>query len=246
MKRKWYEIKAAAGGGAPAEIFIYDYVGEDFWGGGIGAKAFIDELNAVTATQIDLHINSPGGSVFDGFAIFNAIRRHSAEVTSYVDGLAASIASVIALAGDRVLMAENALFMIHMPMGVACGTAAELRKTAEALDHIAESMLNTYEAKATLSRADLVAACEEETWYSAAEALEAGFADEIEEAQSLAACSAFDLSGFKHVPPEVVVAIADPEPAAEAGQESGDTPTTVDPRVIELLTIRRHSAPKED
>jgi len=246
MKRKWYEIKAAAGGGAPAEIFIYDYVGEDLWGGGIGAKAFIDELNAVTATQIDLHINSPGGSVFDGFAIFNAVRRHSAKVTSYVDGLAASIASVIALAGDRVLMAENALFMIHMPFGCACGTAAELRKTAEALDHIAESMLNTYEAKATLLRAEIEAACAEETWYSAAEALEAGFIDEIEEAQSLAACSAFDLSRFKHVPPEVAVAIADPAPAAEAETESGDTPTTVDPRVIELLTIRRHSAPKED
>ena len=103
---KCYEIKAKAD---VSEIWLYEEVG--FWG--VGAKDFMAELNAIKSPKIDMHINSPGGEVFDGIAIYNGIKNHAATVTTYIDGIAASIASVIALAGDTVTMAENAMFMMH-------------------------------------------------------------------------------------------------------------------------------------
>ena len=93
-ERKWYEIKNA--GAASAEVWIYEQIGADFFSEGVSAKDFVREIAALKVTQLDVHINSPGGSVFDGQAIYNALRSHPAKVTSYVDGLAASIASVIA------------------------------------------------------------------------------------------------------------------------------------------------------
>jgi len=118
---KWYKIEAKAD---KAEIWIYEYIGEDFWtGGGVTAKSFQKYLAAVKASQIDLHINSPGGDVFDGITIYNLLKQHPATVTTYIYGLAASIASVIALAGDRIVMAENALYMVHNPWGVSMGDA---------------------------------------------------------------------------------------------------------------------------
>ena len=107
--KKWFDIKNKTA--ETAEIWIYEYIGADFWSGdGITAKSFQKELSEIKAKQIDLHINSPGGDVFDGITIYNLLKQHPANVTTYIDGLAASIASVIALAGDNVYMAENALF----------------------------------------------------------------------------------------------------------------------------------------
>jgi ATP-dependent Clp endopeptidase proteolytic subunit ClpP len=142
---KWYEIKSKAD---KAEIWIYDQIGEDFWtGGGVTAKGFQKELAEIKASQIDLHINSPGGSVFDGITIYNLLKQKSANITTYIDGLAASIASVIALAGNKVTMAENALFMVHNPSGMVMGTAADMRSLADVLDKIAGTMVNTYAGK---------------------------------------------------------------------------------------------------
>ena len=194
--RKWYEIKNATDD--VAEIFIYEQIGEDYWSEGMTAVNFVNELKGITASDIHLHINSPGGSVFDGVAIHNALRRHPAKVTTYIDGLAASIASIIAIAGDRVVMASNALFMIHNPWGGVQGDATEMRKMADVLDKIGETLVNAYEERTGMARDDITAAMNDETWYTADEALAAGFIDDITTATRAAA--SFDLSRFRHAP----------------------------------------------
>jgi ATP-dependent Clp endopeptidase proteolytic subunit ClpP len=199
---KWYEIKNKAD---KAEVWIYDQIGEDWWtGGGVTAKNFQKELSAVKASQIDLHINSPGGEVFDGIAIYNLLKNHPATVTTYIDGIAASIASVIALAGDRVVMAENALYMMHMPSGMAMGNAETMRSFADVLDKVAGTMIGTYAAKSGKDEAEISAMMSDETWMSSDEALSAGFVDEISGKMELAACARFvpimAKAGFKHIP----------------------------------------------
>ena len=195
---RWYEIKAKKEG--PAEIWIYDEIG--YWG--IGAKEFIIELNAIDNPKIDMHINSPGGEVFDGAAIYNAIKRHPAEVTTYVDGIAASIASVVALAGKKVIMAENAIFMMHNPAGLVIGTADDMRKTADVLDKVRETMIGAYMTKSGKSDSEIKGLLDAETWMNADETKAAGFADEIGDEMDLAACAKFIPSmqkmGFRHIP----------------------------------------------
>lgn len=203
MTHQWYRIRNTADD--EAEVLIYDQIGESFWEEGVTAKAFAEDLKAITAPRIALRINSPGGSVFDGIAIYNAIRRHPAKVTTYVDGLAASIASVIALAGERVVMASNALFMIHNPYTVAMGDAAEMRKTADTLDTIRDTLLTTYRGRAALTDEELIAAMDAETWYTAEDALEVGFADEVA-APALRAAAAFDLTRYRNVPAALTLA----------------------------------------
>lgn len=182
---KWYEIKSKA---EKAEIWIYEMIGEDFWtGGGVTAKNFQKELSDIKASQIDLHINSPGGDVFDGITIYNLLKQHPANVTTYIDGLAGSIASVIALAGNQINMAENALFMIHNPFGMVMGDATEMRKMADRLDIVRDSIAKAYVSKTEKPEAEIQALMDAETWMTADEAKEYGFADEIEEGKQVAA-----------------------------------------------------------
>lgn len=200
--KKWFEIINKAD---KAEIWIYEQIGDDFWtGGGITAKSFQKELADIKASQIDLHINSPGGEVFDGITIYNLIKQHPANVTAYIDGLAASIASVIALAGDTVIMAENALFMIHNPWGFAMGDASEMRKTADLLDKIGGSLVAAYTSKSGKPDDEISALMDAETWMTAQEAKDAGFIDEISEQMDLAACTKFipamQKAKFKNIP----------------------------------------------
>ena len=185
-----------------AEIMLYDEIG---WLG-VTAAQFKQELDAITVPNITLRVNSPGGEIFDSLAIFNAIREHPATVTARVDGLAASMASVIALAADRVEMADNAFYMIHNPWSLVVGNAADMRKEADILDKVTGSLLSIYGEKTGLPEDELQALLGAETWFTAAEALEAGFVDavdsgEAEEAGDVAAvAAAFDLSIFAHVP----------------------------------------------
>lgn len=195
--RPWYKIRNADNG--VAEVYIYEQIGEDWWtGDGVTAKQFAQDLRAITAANIHLHINSPGGLVFDGQAIHTTLRNHPATVTTYIDGLAASIASVIALAGDHVIMAENALFMIHDPSGGCLGTADDMRKMAAALDAIKDSIVTVYE-RTGQDRALLEQAMADETWYTAAEALQAGFVDEVAGPQQVAAALTLDGLPFRNV-----------------------------------------------
>lgn len=198
----WYTITNKAD---KAEVWIYEEIGEDFWtGGGVTAKNFQKELSAIKAPQIDLHINSPGGAVFDGVTIYNLLKQHPANVTTFIDGIAASIASVIALAGDKVIMAENALYMMHNPSGLVMGNSEDMRKMAEVLDKIRGTMTGVYTGKSGKSDDEINAMLDAETWMTADEALEAGLIDEIGIEMDLAACAKFipvmAKAGFKHIP----------------------------------------------
>lgn len=184
---KWYSIRrkspiaaAAAGALAAAEILIYGDIGMSWWDESITAADFVKELNEVDAEQITVRINSVGGSVPDGLAIFNAMRRHKAEITTVVDGMAFSIASLIAMAGDKVHMAANAMLMIHAPWTYAAGNSAELRDLADQLDTWAAAMATSYAAK-TGDKPAMLALLTDGTdhYYTAEEALADKFIDAI-------------------------------------------------------------------
>lgn len=162
-----------------AEIIIYAGIGNDWWGDGsmISAKNFSDELKKIDAsvTNINVRINSPGGDVFDGVAIYNRLKQHKAKKTVYIDGLAASIASIIALAGDEIIMGEGALYMVHLPWTWAAGNRTDLDNTINRLTDVEEQMLGIYAKKSGMDRAEIRALLEAETWMGADEAIEKGF-----------------------------------------------------------------------
>lgn len=199
--RHWFRFDAKAGDAAA--VYIYDEIS---WFG-ISAQQFIDELRGVTAKTIDLHINSPGGDVFDGIAIHNALRQHPATVNVSVDGIAASIASVIAMAGERVEMAKGAMFMIHEPFAMTIGDAADHRKNAEALDKMGETIAGIYAGRAGGSADYWRGLMAKETWFTDQESVDAKLADVL--AAGPAAKNVFDLSVFRNAPRgEVAVARA--------------------------------------
>ena len=205
--RSWYRITNQAAD--EAEVMLYDEVG-----GWLGATAdeFINDLRGITAPNILLRVNSPGGQVYEGIAIANALRSHPANVTVQVDGLAASIASVIAMAGDRVRMMPNAMLMLHEASGLTVGNAADHRETAELLDKISGNIADAYAARAGGTRDEWRQVMVKETWYTAEEAVEAGLADEAVQVpqtdQSVSAkadepdmARAFDLAAYGYAGP---------------------------------------------
>lgn len=194
--KPWYRMEAK---GDTAEIVIYDQIGQSMWGDGYGSKKFNADLKALgNVKNINVRLNSPGGDVFEGQTIFNRLLAHKAHVTVYIDGLAASIASVIAMAGDKVVMAENALFMIHDPWSFAMGTAEDMRSTADVLDKVKDALLTAYTRKSDLPEDKISALMDAETWMTAKEALDMGFVDEIGVGQDIQ--NSFDLSKFKNAP----------------------------------------------
>ena len=173
--KTWYSVQNLAAD--TAEVRIYDDIG----GYGVSAKQFCADLNAIKAAKIDLRINSYGGEVFDAAAICTAIREHAAEVTAHVDGIAASAASVVACACDSVQIGKSAFLMIHNPISMAFGNAAEMRKTADTLDKLGDSIAGVYCDK-TGKTADVVKkAMDDETWFDAQEAVEFGLADSVKQ-----------------------------------------------------------------
>lgn len=162
--------------------------GETWWGDEVTPKQFKADLDSLgEITELNLYINSDGGDVFAGQAIHSMLKRHKAKVIVHVDGLAASIASIIAMAGDVVHMPSNAMMMIHNPWTGAYGNAEELRKIADTLDKIRESSIAVYQEKTGLSEKKIIEMMDEETWMSAKEAKKLGFADEVEEEKQIAA-----------------------------------------------------------
>lgn len=178
MPKSWYTIKAAADD-ATAEISIFDAIGATWDGEGVTAKQFIADLRAIKAPAVNLSINSPGGSLFDGIAIYNALKSHSATVTAKVMGVAASAASVIAMGADRIEMGAGTFMMVHKSASVAWGNADEMRSTADWLDKIDMSMGAIYVARTGKTADEVAALLSDETWFTADEAVEAGFADAI-------------------------------------------------------------------
>lgn len=190
----WFEIKDAKND--TTEILIYD----EIWAFGTNANDFVKALKNIATPKISLRVNSPGGDVFDGLAIYNALRAHPAKKTVHVDGLAASIASVIAMAGDEIVMADSAFMMIHDSWGLAIGNSEELRALADTLEKIDGSIAGIYAARTGKKLDELRALMDAETWMTAAEAVEMKFADKSEDAAEAKNAARFDLSGFKNPP----------------------------------------------
>ena len=189
---RWFAMSNRASVG---EVSIFDEIGM----GGISAGDFHKELTALgDVAHIALSINSPGGDVFAGLGIFNQLKRHKAAIIVTIDGIAASIASVIAMAGDRVVMPENAMMMLHDPSGLVLGNAKNMRDLAASLDKIKAGMISAYTAKTGMDRGKIAEMMDVETWMTAQEAVDMGFADSIEEPVKMAA--RFDLSKFRNAP----------------------------------------------
>jgi ATP-dependent protease ClpP protease subunit len=174
--RDWYRVKAAAGG--TVEVYIYDLIGD--WG--VSADAFAREVADLRADQIDVRLNSQGGDAWDGVAIYNALRVHPARCEVYVDGVAASAASVIAMAGERVVMRRGSRMMVHDASSMCWGNGAAMREMAEILDGISDDMADVYAAKAGGTAEQWRERMRGEgkndgTWYSALEAVAIGLAD---------------------------------------------------------------------
>lgn len=190
--RKFWNIRAAADTPDAGEILIYGPIGSD---SGLGwlfdeitPKQFKADLDALgDVSEIRVFINSEGGDVFAAQSILTMLKRHAATVTVHIDGLAASAASIIAMAGDKVIMPRNAMMMVHNPWTFSAGDSEEFRKVADMLDQVRESIVAAYEDKTGMSRDELIALLNAETWMTAEEAVEFGFADEIEKAQAVAA-----------------------------------------------------------
>ena len=177
-KSDWLYYAPAASAGETATIQIFDQIGEDWFGGnGLSGKQFSDVLAEVGNGPLLVEINSPGGNVWDGLSIYNQLRGRKAPVTTRVVGIAASIASIIALAGDKVEMADAALMMIHDPSGMASGTSEDMRKMADALDQHAEVLVGVYAKKTGRSTESIRAAMKAETWFTTAEAIQFGLVD---------------------------------------------------------------------
>jgi len=182
---RWYAIQSSADSEAErsVEISIYDEIGF----GGVTAKDFLAEVKRYKGQHIHLRINSVGGSVIEGAAIYNSLRRHKGGLTVHVDGLAASMASVIAMAGEEVYIADNAMLMIHNPWSMTMGDANDLRKEADILDKLKNTLVNAYARKTGMETEDIAAMMDEETWLNSTQAVAMGFADEIEDGIEAAA-----------------------------------------------------------
>lgn len=188
-----------------ATIYIYDIIDGDY---GVGAKEVIAAINeAKDAPVLNIRINSPGGDVFEGRAIMEAIKRFEGKTIAHVDALAASAATSIALAADEVVMADGALFMIHNASGLVWGDKSDMRNTADLLEKVEGSIINDYTTKTGMDATSIAVLMDAETWMTADEALANKFVDRV--VKTGKAKNTWNLSAFEKAPQQ--------EPAPEAG-----------------------------
>lgn len=183
-----------------AEVLLYGAIGESFFESSITAKAFVEELKKLpkNTKEIQLRVNSPGGSVFDGMTIYENLRkeaRNGRKIVAYVDGMAASIASVIIMAADEIIVGDGSMIMIHKPMVGAFGNSMELERMINILDKIEEQMISIYAKKTGQSRMEIAKALAEETYYTSDEALDLGLADSKFKAEDTLALVASAMEG---------------------------------------------------
>ncbi|BDR82549.1 head maturation protease, ClpP-related [Clostridium tetani] len=207
--KKFWEVKNSTENENTGETYIYgDIVSYKWDDTDTTAKSFKEDLDSLgDIDTLNIYINSPGGSVFQGQAIYNIIKRHKAKINIYVDGVAASIASVIAMAGDTIFMPKNSMMMIHNPWTFAWGNANELRKQADDLDKIRESLIEAYLSKAgdKLSKETLIEIMDNETWLTAQECYDYGLCDELVEEKEIAASISTELfTKYKNTPRELL------------------------------------------
>jgi len=200
-RRDWYRFQNAADDPEKVDLYIYDEIVEpflqEFLGIGISALGFVRDLQQHRGKALDVHINSPGGVIFEGLAIYNALRSHDAPVHTIVDGIAASSASIIAMAGTRVTMRPHSMMMIHEPYGFTMGNAADHELQAKVLNKIADDLAAVYRERGD-SRVNWRALMKAETWLSDEDAVRYKLADDI--SSEPAVQNSFDLSAFRNVP----------------------------------------------
>ena len=209
--RSWFSIQAQAESDQ-ADVLIYGYIG---WGG-VTAADFAKALKDITAKTITVRINTPGGDVFDGLAIFNSLKAHGATIHVKVDGLAASIGSIIAMAGHTITMGESAFLMIHNPWALAIGNAADMREMADTLDKIGGSLAGVYATRKGITKEQAQAWMDAETWFTAEGAQAAGLADAVQGTGESQAQARFDLSGYTKVPAALTDTVSIPTTTPDA------------------------------
>lgn len=251
--RSWYRIgdtrvvRNESGEATDTEVWIYDEIG--FWG--VSASDFAQDLRDIDSDSITLRLNSPGGEVYDGIAIMNALLEHKAAVTVKVDALAASIASVIAMAGDTVIMGAHAEFMIHDASTIGIGNAQDMRDVADMLDRVSDNIAQVYSERAGGTPADWRKQMLAETWFSAEEAVKAGLADkvsdppklrkgadddesdDIEDAHRKRMLSRWDMTNYRYgcraeAPAPALVPVAQARPDGPVGEDEPPAPEAVD------------------
>lgn len=235
--KSWFRMKAS--GDKTADIYIYDEIG--YWG--VTARQFASSMKALgDLDHINLHIHSPGGDVFDGIAIYNLLNSHTASKTVYIDGLAASMASVIAMVGNPIIMPENAMMMIHKPWGITGGDANDMRDYADLLDKVEAVLIPSYAKKTGKSSDELALLLGEETWMTAQECLEHGFADQISTAvQAMARINSKRIEEFDAMPNALKNMITKPKATtqAPANPQPAPAPAAVPvPAALDENTIR--------
>lgn len=199
--REWFNI---AEEGERVELDVYGPIGKSWYDDdSVGAKQVLDAIKAANGRPIDLHVNSEGGSAFDGFAIYTTLRDSDSEVTAYIDGLAASAASYLVMAADRIVMSDVAWMMIHNASTMAWGNKHDLAKEIETLDGIDKTISKAYAKRGGKTAEEFAALMDEETWLSAEDALEYGLVDEVSEAYPVAAKLDLCGEGFLDRAPEV-------------------------------------------
>ncbi|MCC4374628.1 Clp protease ClpP [Limosilactobacillus reuteri] len=205
---KYLTIKQESKNTTPEMYIDGEIVTDEYEDTDTSAAGFRNALKSLgDVKNINLHINSPGGSVFEGIAIYNMLKQNSARINVYIDGLAASIASVIAMSGDAIFMPSNSMMMVHNPWVMAIGNANELRKQADDLDQITKSSVQTYLAKAgdKLDEKTLTQLMDDETWLTAQEAVDYGLADEVMEPnKAVASINKQFVSRYRHVPEQLI------------------------------------------
>lgn len=223
-----FSFALKAGNYDVGELRIYDVIGEGFFGGGISSESVAKSLDGFKGKSLHVYVNSPGGNAYDGIAIYNAIKRFPGEKVVHVDGLAASAASLIAMAGDRIVTAPNAMWMIHEASTFVGGNAAALRKRADAVEKLSDGYCDTYCRRTGQSAEDVRRWMADETWMNAAEAKARGFTDEISDeepetvhAENSAAAAVF--AQFAKAPAEAA-RFLNLAPAAPKAAESGKEP----------------------
>ena len=201
FKPGWYAVNRTKEPDGEAEVTIYDVIG----GWGISAQQFVNDLKAIEATRIHLRLNTPGGEIFDGTAIHNALVEHPAEIIVHVDGVAASAGSFIAMSGDEIRMADNAYMMIHNARGGVMGEADDMRRYADLLEKMNGVIAGMYERKTGKPRKHWQALMDDETWFTAEEAKAQGLADVVESPTKKASGvkAAFDFKIYNKIPDPV-------------------------------------------
>ena len=238
--KKFWDLRNSAEG---VKLYIYgDIEATQFWGDELTPDVIRQQLDACSG-PMEMHINSPGGDVFAGMAIYNLLKRYEDDITVYIDGLAASIASVIAMAGDKIIMPENALMMIHDAWCRTEGNAADLRKMADELDRVDGLICDVYAARSGQDPEAFEGMMAAETWFTAAEAEAAGLIDEVENNKVIAAKligsivnigdQVISLDRFAHTEALRGMAEAQPDPAADIEPDNGGESQPVEDNALD-------------